>query len=686
MAPPRGSAVYKKKDGILALSKDSQSVSWTPTAPPGSKPALILAVSNITSEFTSVSIPVKRGILTNDSDLQQTPATNPKVALKIFVQNPGAKDLETHTFSFTSTSNPRSEADAIKDALSKVIQGAKAGTSLPIVPAGGSNAAMAIASAVSSIPGTGQNANAWYDDSSLISDKKLQESLLKANPLLMRTLVEASRLKPESISTSQFDKQFWSSRIHLLRAHAIEKNQTRGSYNVLSTIKPMTVDNALKLSVSKEQIQLIFNQHSLVKRVYDENVPKLSEEAFWSSFFQSRLFKKLKGEKISENDPTDPFLDKYLQHDDEAERAKRLMASHVPHIIDIEGNEENHSQRKGNQPDLTMRPTSADKVPIIRTLNTLSEKIMSHVAPNDIDPSEPIGVDEETFNSLALRDLQGDAAENRIILNIKDQSRFFSSDKESTISADALIYAKQNPTKVLSSLLTDLSKTTTTPFDLEAAIGVNEESSSDSEPESGKTPAKGQQQQPLSKRNNHVGSKSSLSAATSQVLTAIAEQRAQNDNDPSTSTSTTTFSTISNPLNKSHLSPAIFDRLSLTHATTTEFLHHFWLAFLSGDPTRADELANLVETLNRAMDRIKAVADDAEAERNAELDKVKQRIRDHYAQTQKKLRFDPEAVGGGRKVVNQLLGPTVNAIKVASGEYQKAWDQQGGAAAVAEGA
>jgi len=51
MAPPRGSAAYKKKDGTLALSKDGQSVFWTPIAPPGSKPTLTLPVSTIVSEF-----------------------------------------------------------------------------------------------------------------------------------------------------------------------------------------------------------------------------------------------------------------------------------------------------------------------------------------------------------------------------------------------------------------------------------------------------------------------------------------------------------------------------------------------------------------------------------------------------------------------------------------------------------
>ncbi|KAL8641722.1 MAG: hypothetical protein Q9228_001494 [Teloschistes exilis] len=50
MAPPRGSAAYKKQDGTLAISRDGQHVSWTPVTPPGSKPALNFAVSTITSE------------------------------------------------------------------------------------------------------------------------------------------------------------------------------------------------------------------------------------------------------------------------------------------------------------------------------------------------------------------------------------------------------------------------------------------------------------------------------------------------------------------------------------------------------------------------------------------------------------------------------------------------------------
>ena len=579
--------------------------------------------------------------------------------LKVFAQAPSAHNPETHVFTFTSTTTARAEADSIKDALSRAIQAAKIAGGVPAAPGGGaSSAAMAIASAVSSRNSGGSDENAFYEDSRLQQDVQLQQSLLKANPSLSKTFMESLRTKPDSISNSQFTAQFWSTRLPMLRAHAIEKSQTRGAYNVLSSIKPMTVDNAIKLSISKEQIQLIFSQHSLVKRVYDENVPKLSEEAFWSRFFQSRLFKKLKGERISDNDPTDAILDKYLQVDEDADRARRLMASHVPHIIDVEGNEENHSQRKGNQPDRTMRPTSIEKVPIIRTLNALSEKILSHVTPNDVDPSLPIGMDEETFNGLALRDLQGDAEENRVILNIKDQSRFFSSENDSGVSADALLYAKQDPSKVLKALRADIAKASTN-TDLSIAIGVTDDSSSSDE-EVG----------PSNTDRGHVGSKAALTAATTQILTAISQQRLQID-DNDTSVPSSSFS-IAQSTSTSGLPETIFDRLSLTHATTTEFLQHFWSAFLSGDAARAEEIGKLVETLDRAMDRIKAVAEDAEKERQKEVEKWKRQLAESFERTGRKKKMNYEIIPGGAKVVNELLAPTIRAIEIAGREYRKA--------------
>ena len=572
--------------------------------------------------------------------------------LKVFAQPPGASAADTHVFSFTSSSTARAEADAIRDALSKAIQALKSG-GIPAEPGGAggaSSASMAIASAMSSKM---DNNDAIYDDEKLIQDSELQRSLLKSNQSLQRTFTESVRTRPDSLTLQQFSNQFWSTRIHLLRAHAIEKNQTRGSYNVLSTIKPIVVDNTTKLSISKEQIQLIFSQHPLVKRVYDENVPKISEENFWSRFFQSRLFKKMKGERLAENDPADNVLDQYLNVDEDEERAKRLLSAHVPHIIDIEGNEENHSQRKGNDGDLTMRAKHLNKAPIIRTLNSLSEKILSHVTPNDVDPSLPIGVDEETFNELRLRDLQADAERGQNILKIKDQSRFFAADKEAGVSEDTLRYAKQDPRKVLKNFRSEVSKALSY-TDLSGAIGVDEDSDSSDE-EHG--------------HEDHVGSRSARTVATSQMLAAITQQRLQTED---TASDFTTVATSS----RSGLSEKIFDRLTLTHATTTEFLNHFWSAFLSGTSGRAEEIGKLVETLDRAMDRIQAVADDAEGERQKEIEKFQKKVDEIRERTGKRRRFDPNSVEGGKKAVNQLMAPTIKAIQTAEGEYRKALQEQ----------
>ncbi|KAI4215904.1 MAG: hypothetical protein LQ351_001892 [Letrouitia transgressa] len=649
MASPRGSAAYKKQDGTLAISKDGQSVSWTPVTPPGSKPALMLSISTITN-------------------LQQTPANSSKVMLKVFVQQKGASASDTHVFTFTSPTAPRAEADAIKDALSKTIQQAKAGTSVIAAPGGGaSSAAMAIANAVSSAPRTEGDKDDWYTDESLKTNAELQQSLLKADPGLSKTFMESLRTKPESITNSQFTAQFWSSRIHMLRSFAIDQSQARGSYNVLASFKPETKDNTLRLSISKEQIQLIFNQHPVVRRAYDENVPKISESEFWVKFFQSRLFKKLKGEKITEADPKAPLIDKYLDIDEETERAKRLLSAHIPHIIDIEGNEENHSQRKGNAPDISMRPATSDRVPIIRTLNNLSEKILSQVTPDDVDPSLPIGVDEETFNLLALQDLRSDEPDNRVILNIKDASRFFSSsnDSDNSLSANAHLYARQSSSKTLSSLRAELAALRDPKARLEPLLGVHDSSSSSSSSDSGSATTKSDSSKLKRKRKaSRVGSKAARRAATTHLMSSIRDH-IERENPGSGSPS-------------QGLSPAIYDRLLLTHATSTEFLAHFWSAFLSGDAARALELQHLSETLSRCLDRIKAVEGDAERERQGEIEKMERQAREHERRTGRKVKGGWEkGVGGGGKVVREVLGDTTKAIEDAVGAYRKALREVG---------
>jgi len=568
--------------------------------------------------------------------------------LKIFAQAPNAPPnsaSESYTFQFTAGADARTQADLIKDTLSARVNTAKSATpSQTPAPSGGADglsAAMAIANAVSS---TATSTNPLDEEKKLRADVDLQQSLLRSDSNLQKMFFEGLHTKPEALTSGAFVSQFWSTRLHLLRAHAIEQSQTRGSYNVLSSLKPRVEDNVTRLNISKEQIQLIFTQHPLVKRVYDENVPKLSEQQFWSRFFQSRLFKKLRGERISEADATDAVLDKYLRNDEGTGPNKE---TNVHHFLDLAGNEGNHSQRRGNRPDLDMRPSGVDKVPIIRTLNNLSEKIMANVAPADGDMSAPIGINEEAWKKLQLQDLRGDEEQSRITLNIRDQSRFFSQAQESD---QAKQFAQQDPDQLLQTLRADIAQSLPSQGNTQLGKLVDPGDDEDEEMEDA----------PASRRP--VGSSAALHDAFAQIREALRDRRAQMNEGVSSGTY--------------GLSAALFDRLTLTHATTTEFLHQFWQAFLSGNPDRAGEVASLAESLQRATERINAVANDAEAERKVEVDRLKKHAREVYESTGRKLRVNLDSVEGGQKVVNQLLGPTLHALDVASSRYQKELAEQ----------
>jgi transcription initiation factor TFIIH subunit 1 len=506
-----------------------------------------------------------------------------------------------------------------------------------------------------------------YDDAKLMADSALQKSLIASNPALRQRFDQAVRDKPDAITLAQLSTQFWSTRLHLLRSHAAEKAQGPGTYNVLSVVKPQNDHGTIKLNMTKEQIQLIFAQHPLVKRVYNENVPQIKEGEFWSRFFYSRLIKKLRGEKITDSDNVDAKLDKYLNMDDGTELTRPEELYQVPRFIDVEGNEQNHSQRLGNRPDWTMQPEFQDKAPILRTLNRMSEKMMADVPSSDADRHAPVGMDEETYKELRLRDLQRADEDNRVILNIKDQTQLFAAGQGLHTSSSASTYSKRTPAQVLSTVQHDLGrivagKTKGAGLNLESAIGVKDDSSSDEESKP--------------KKKARVGSKGTRTAATSQILKAIRKRHLHND-DYMISDSAASAQQAA----KLGLSPSVFDSLAMTHNTTVEFLHYFWTVYLSGDPDRASEVARLIETLDKSLDRIKAVADTAESERTAKISDITKENEAYLRRVGKKRKFDPNSIAGGAKVVNEIVSPLVRAIRSAKEQFEKALREQMGQAA-----
>lgn len=532
----------------------------------------------------------------------------------------------------------------------------------------------------SAVTSGAQVADGWYDDQRLKSNVELQQSLLRKDPALRQRFEESLRQKPESITNLQFSLQFWSARLHLLRAHAIERSQSQGSYNVLSEVKPKIVDGATRLNLSKKQIHLIFDQHPTVKHVYNEVVPKLSEKEFWARFFVSRLFKKLKGERITDADSTDAVLDKYLNANEESFRTKQADEIYVPHFIDLEGNEQNHSQRKGNAPDFTMRPGNTDRVPILRVLNNMSEKMLSNVASADGAKHAPVGMDENTYNELRLRDLQAETEEDRMVFSVQDQTRLFASDKNDGRSDEASIYDGQDPDTTLADLRKDFDSSVKgeqskagSGVDLSAAIGFHEDSDADSDMDvdddletrssqvTGTTKA--------GSKINRVGGHAALSAATSQIFALVAQQRDRLD--PTGDTAAT----------KTSLTPETLQTLQLTQNTTTEFLHYFWsLLHTLPSPAADRDLPSLTATLKNSRARIDAVAEEAEKERQNRIADLKRQATEYQQRTGRRRKVDESMMTGpgfgGRKEVESLLASTLRSISSAEAKYQIATGKQ----------
>ncbi len=612
MAPSQAAASYKKQNGIVAISKDRRSLSWSPAQPPDASPSLIVPVANI-------------------GNLQQTPETAAKVMLKVYDKQPGQTETVAHTFTFTSSTDARTECNAIKEVLARAIQDYKAEQAARLGgPGGGQSAAMTIANAIS-------GRSSWEDDERLKSDVQLQQSLMAEDTSLQKTFLEARNLKPESISMTQFTAQFWSSRLHLLRAHALAKNQGRGRSNVFSELKKDDAGRAM--TITPEHIRAIFDQYPIMKKIYDELVPrKMNDEvSFWSHFFQSKLYMALRGMKIDRNSEADPLLDPYIDLPEiTGLRAKVTESGYIPKFIDLEGNEENHSQRKGNLERVEADQRLLSRAPVIQKLNALSEKLMASVRTSDVDVSAPIGMDEAEYEELRLRDLAGDPEQNKIILNIRDQSRFFT-EREQTKGDKFNPFWKQDPAKAVKSVCADIASHFPQPGQDPIPIAsVEDEQYYDEEggPESGST------------------------VATDHILSLIKAHKDQTADIPA----------------NSGLPAAIYERLTLTHATTIEFLRQFWNAFLSGDDKRVTEVASLVDSLSRALERINTIAEDAEKERQAIIKMAERDAAEILRKTGRKKRIGE--VGGGGNVVKNLMDPIIGSLGTAVATYRQAFEEQ----------
>ena len=511
------------------------------------------------------------------------------------------------------------------------------------------------------------------------SQTELQKSILESDAELRKIFLQFLKEKPESIDRKQFVKDFWADRQHLLRAHAIERQQDRGRYNVLSEVKPQVREGSMKIDFTQDQIQDIFRMYPVVRKAHSELIRfdkppedrqhfKLELE-FWQEFFKSRLCKKLRGLRISEDDPKSPLLDRYLDLS-ESEITMRLEdqveQSHVPHFIDLEGNEQNHSQRQGNAPDRTMRPSSIAQMPIIRRLNATSERIASSAESADQSSSSnalaPVASEDDTWEELRLRDLQSDIGETGVELNF--DKRHDNDDKARTKNGFVSRSKKSidSSQHVLAAVCEGNNSWERHTLDLSANIGVGDCDSdeSDSENESstrlhssgkGKPPKKASEQ--------------SLRLATQQIQSLIGSHFDSTFAPaPGRRAGTSDIDTIL----KSYEWPPEFrdfvNEIVLTHQTTNEFLHYFWSLVLFQSPSMTIELGGLVKAMENNLQRMKSQAEAAETVRKGKL----QELRKHAQQIAQRTKRDPG-------IDSRKAGPSRRQIEAMSESLAKALEK-----------
>lgn len=592
-----GAATFKKVSGIITINEDVSPAQliWRSTTgdkthtisletidklqatPPKSEKMMLRLIAKLDPDEVAASMAKK----IKDNDGNEVPAPAPKPV--------------SHMFSF----NNRTVMDNIKLTLQQIISRYKdieqeeerRRTETPLSTAGldpltvqqqqQQQLHMHLQQSQTPLINTAQ-----LDDSlsreNLLLNLKLQQSLLKNNKELMKTFQETviySGLPPE---------EFWSTRIPLLRAFALSTSQKVGPYNVLSTIKPVaSSENKVNVNLSRQKILSIFETYPIVKKAYDDNVPKnFKEQEFWARFFSSKLFRKLRGEKLMANDRGDVIIDRYLTLDQEYDRKDDERLSHpVTKFIDIAANREDDPVKLGHRPDFTMRPgvdvngNSDGTIDILKGMNRLSEKMImaleNEYSRSNVQKENP---DQQERESIEILDLEKPFEADYALIHLNDKEKETSLeliDNNSNDGSNGTSNESLTPeiiSKHISNLIDDLSSN----VDLTNVMSATHE-------------------------NKEINQR------VIQAVKINAKQTKYNHLDPMLGTF---IGRSDEDEAKSDLPVDLLESCRILHSTCCEFLKHFYIHFQSGEYKRGILVNKLYKHLKDCSKKLKELFDD----------------------------------------------------------------------------
>lgn len=432
---------------------------------------------NAIDQLKTVAIPLNS--LTN---LRASKETAPKMMLLVLYKLNNDQDEKELRLTFTN----RPTMNNIKDSLQTIVARQKTvikDSPTPMPSSSAPSTPVPLSSANSAGSTSTSNMLSFTDpqslsDLSLLKNHQLQQKLLLEDKNLRNTFTQSV------INFKLSPNVFWLTRLNQLRTYALTISQQKGPYNVLSTIKPVaSSDNQVNVNVTRDTINEIFGTYPIIRKAFDDLVPsKFPEGEFWSRFFNSKLFRRLRGDKINtSNERGDFVLDKYLYIDldfvekedaDESNKRTKLPDKsevQVNKFLDLLGNEEDNSQKLGNMPDITMRysddvnkqnallnPTVRGKTPqkgqenemiiLMKNMNKLSSKMVhmsaeseSHKTQDDDLSAAEVNEYEQELNLHDLNEIE-DLKYVELNINTKSHIMFADSQEDSTqnVSPDEL--------------------------------------------------------------------------------------------------------------------------------------------------------------------------------------------------------------------------------------------------------
>ncbi|GAA5852790.1 hypothetical protein JCM8547_004685 [Rhodosporidiobolus lusitaniae] len=440
-APMTAQVTYKKQPGILTLSHSTLSFSLASSS---SSPSVSIPTSSLSALFAS-----KPG--------------GPRVMLKVqFVPLAPGQD-DSHNFTFVSPTSALNDRDRFKDELSAVV--ARNREREAQAAAGGGGAASSSSSAAQPAPAPSSSnapsakgkeravespftsantpqppsfssaaaspaASTSAQGSSQASQFRLRQLVLQSHPQLLalhRQLVQTGALT---------EAEFWQGREDLLASVAAEEGLMKGKSGEMVDPKTVTGQNGeVTVKITPGLIREIFEEFPVVLRAYNENVPEpLSEAAFWTRYFQSKLFNRNRTTNRAAVDAIkdDAIFDRYLgDEDDGVEPRHEFDESAIGRLLDLKASEEDQHEITNLPRDFTMKPGGQRaSLPLMRRFNEHSERLLNQALGAGaggkarergyVDPGH--AGDRTYYSAIELSDLSTPQAPERIALTLSDRT------------------------------------------------------------------------------------------------------------------------------------------------------------------------------------------------------------------------------------------------------------------------